>query len=55
MSVPKPALTAATTTDASSVSFSDATACGELTASQKEPPAECQTRAASGSRTTSDR
>jgi hypothetical protein len=55
MSVPKTALTAATTNDATSVSFRAATACGELIASQNELPAERATSAASGSRTTIDR
>src|SRR5215204_24338 len=55
ISVPNTALTAATTSDAPSVSFRAATACGELISVQNEPSADRQTRAASGTRTISER
>src|SRR5215212_3068924 len=55
ISVPNTALTAATTSDAPSVSFRSATACGELIAVQNEPSADRQTSAASGTRTISER
>src|SRR5215208_1793726 len=55
ISVPKRALTAATASDVTSVSFSAATACGELISLQNELPADRQTSAASGTRTTSER
>src|SRR6266508_355675 len=55
ISVPKTAFTSATTSDATSVSLRAATACGELTSLQNEPPPERHTSAASGTSTTSER
>jgi hypothetical protein len=57
MSVPITALISATATDATNVSFSAATACGSVIASQKlrSPCVDFQTTAASGTRTISVR